>query len=285
VPSSHDDQVRQWQAERDASLRRPTGWLSLVGLYPLVPGSLSFGSDSAGDLVLPAPAPAHVGRLQVAADSVVVEIAAGVDVAVVGDSTSVDRMRLRTDADSLGATRLQLGSLTWWVIERGGQRMLRVTDADSDVLTGFSGLGYYPIDATWRLPARWVKPERPRTVDVPTVLGQPSASTSAGWLEFAAGGSRHRLEALGRPGDSELFVIFGDATNGTQTYGAGRFLYVDVSAVGHLGDSLSIDFNRAYTPPCAFTPYATCPLPPPGNVLSIEIPAGEKWHDDHRGVP
>ncbi len=276
---SHADDVLAWRAGRLASLRSADSWLTLVGLYWLQEGENSFGSDPSHALVLPGShVPPTVGRFLLA-DSVVTFIAApGLEVMSAG--TQVGRLVLLNDSGG-EPTVLSLGTLTFYIIERAGAIAVRVKDSASEALARFDGLDYFPVDEKWRVMARFVEhPGGGMQVAIPTFQGPTQIMASPGSLEFELAGQTYSLDAFAAAGDDELFIIFGDGTNGRETYGGGRFIYVPRADENGMVD---LDFNRAYSPPCVFTPFATCPLPPPQNRLTAKIEAGEKnYHSPPR---
>jgi uncharacterized protein (DUF1684 family) len=175
-------------------------------------------------------------------------------------------------------TFLTLDSLSWFIIKRDGRFAVRLRDRESRFLKEFSGIQRFPVDSTWRIPAKLEKYDPPKQVKVPNILGSVSESESPGALVFEYEGIEFKLDPLGESLSRSLFLIFADQTNGTDTYGAGRFLYVDPP--DSLGNT-TIDFNKSYNPPCAFTAYATCPLPPSQNILPFRVTAGEKNYGHH----
>ena len=178
---------------------------------------------------------------------------------------------LASDAGE-AATRLRTGSVLFYVIERAGKLAVRVKDSQSEARREFHGLEYFPIDPSWRIEARFEPYDPPRPISVPNVLGHQDTEKSPGALVFERAGQTYRLDPVLERGETDYFVIFGDATNGKETYGAGRFLYVKPPVDG----KTIIDFNKAYNPPCVFTDYATCPLPPAQNRMKVRVEAGEK---------
>lgn len=295
-PAAYAEQIRQWQAERESSLQRPEGWLSLVALHWLDDGSNPFGGAADNALVLPASPggdpPDRAGTFRLEDGTVRLEAAPEAEIRVApegedGVGRRVTETVMVPDTEE-GTTRLALGSFRFWVIERGGRLGVRVLDRRSPAREAFEGLDSFPIDPDWRIEARLERQEG-LTVAVPNVLGQVSREPAPGELVFEvpAGtgeGAGRALRLLPMAAGDELFLVFGDATNGESTYGGGRFLYADAPAEGE--SRVVLDFNRAYNPPCAFTAYATCPLPPPENKLPVAIPAGEKapaggGHSDH----
>lgn len=204
-----------------------------------------------------------------------VEVVIAPDVEVTCQETAVSQMFLtgsETDEEVLA-----YDSLRWFVMRRDGRWAVRLRDRAHLALAAFHGVEYFPVDPAWRVTARLVAHPTPVTIPVPTILGSVNQTPSPGVLHFSLNGTEQRLVALGQP-DKPLSLIFADATSGRETYGSGRFL--TVNAPNADGETV-IDFNRAYNPPCAFTPFATCPLPPAGNRLAIPIPAGEKKYGDH----
>jgi uncharacterized protein (DUF1684 family) len=258
-----------WIEGRDAGLRRPDGWLALAGLYWLDEGDSTVGADPSSDVVFPAgKAPPRVGVLTVASGTVRLRVDPGA--AVTRDGARVAEIAMATDAEG-EPTLLELGPLLFHAIERGGRVAIRLKDRDSPLLAAFAGMERCAPDPAWRVTARLERYHPPRTILVPNVIGPPLPETCPGRLRFEIAGETHTLEPTGEPGD-QLFVVFGDATNGAETYGGGRFLYADWPGEDGV---VVLDFNRAYNPPCVFTPWATCPLPPAQNRLPFPIRAGE----------
>ncbi len=262
--------LEEYRAERTEEVNGPDGWNTLVGLFWLEPGANRVGSDSTAPVRLPADrAPAALGTVFVEGDTARFTAAPGAVVASGG--APVRALRLRTDADG-GQTVLAHGSLTLRVIRRGERLAVRVKDREHPARTGFAGLRYFPVDTAWRIRARFVPSERMDSVEIVNVLGMMARQPSPGLIEFEAGGRRHTLRPVLEDGSPELFVMFKDSTSSTDTYQAGRYLYV--SPPDSLGRVL-LDFNRSHNPPCAFTAFATCPLPPRENHLPLRVAAGE----------
>ena len=262
--------IESWRADRMESLRRSDGWLTLAGLYWLEEGANAVGADPLSDLVFPADkADLQLGVLQRSDRSVRFEAAAGVEINHEGQP--VESIDMVSDVAG-GPTTLEHGSLSFYVIERGERVGLRLKDRDSELLREFTGIDHYPVDPAWRLAARFEPFGEPKMIPVPNITGDINDQPSHGRVVFTIDGGEHSLEPLGEPTEP-LFLVFGDQTNGADTYGGGRFLSVGPpDSEGRL----TVDFNKAYNPPCVFTPYATCPLPPPGNRLSLPVTAGEK---------
>ena len=265
-------EVEAWRAQRLERLTSDDGWLTLIGLDWLAPGINRFGSDPANEIPLPAPGiPALAGTVEILDDgSVVVRAAADAPVTVNGEP--IIESTLHTDAqgppDVVG-----VGRLRFHIIERGGRLAARVKDPQNPARADFAGISHFPIDPRYRVTAHLEAYAEPREVQIPTVVGTPTTMLAPGVLEFSLLGEKLTLEPfVSTADDPEYFLIFRDLTSGDTTYGAGRFLSAE--AVGEDGTTI-LDFNLAYNPPCAFTPYATCPLPPPKNALRVAVEAGE----------
>lgn len=261
---AHRDEVEAWRAERYAALRRPMGWLTLAGLAWLKPGPNRVGADPAADVVLPS-GPAEAGVLTVGAGGVRASGAFRLD------GRSVDDLPLESDRAG-EPTILEVGPLRLCVIERGGRLAVRTWDTDAPALRTFRGIDHWPVDPAWRFRARF-EPTPGRRLAVPDVIGASDEQEAPADVVFETGGREHRLQALRGGPSGELWLVFGDLTNRRETYGGGRFLYT--SPPDEEGAVL-LDFNRAYNPPCVFSPYATCPLPWPANRLDLRVEAGER---------
>lgn len=272
-PASHRQEIEAWQKRRADGLRKEDSWLTLVGLHWLKEGPNRFGSDRKNDLVLPPGAPAQAGTLTLAGGRVTLEPAAPMTV----DGKPVGKtMAILADADENGPTIVQMGTYRFNVIKRKDRYALRVKDSSSPIRTGFQGLEYYPIDAKWRVEAR-LEPYQPvKKLAVQDVTGMTQDYDVPGALVFTLDGKEYRLDPLLE--EDRYFIIFRDQTSQDTTYEAGRYLYAD--AAGPDGRVI-VDFNRSYNPPCAFTEFATCPLPPLQNRLPVRIEAGEKRYGEH----
>jgi len=269
--AEHLQSVEQWSAGRIAELRQPDGWLSLVGLYWLRPGINGFGSDAANPLVYPAAyVPPQIGDFVLESDSVRFIAAKGV--VVTHDGAPITSAVMKYAGES--PTLLRSGSLEWLIIRRGDRLAVRARDTLSAVRTGFGGIDRYPVSIDWRFAARFSAHEPADTIEVPNVLGTVNHTASPGTVAFEYAGKKYNLR-LWKDSDDPVnfFTAFADRTNGGATYGGGRFLWVDAPDA----DGWTVvDFNRAYNPPCVFTEYATCPLPPRENRLPFAVDAGEK---------
>ncbi|MHC4809241.1 MAG: DUF1684 domain-containing protein [Planctomycetota bacterium] len=256
-----------WHAERVAALTAPDGWLSLVTLAWLAPGPNRVGRDPAAAVAYAGLPADHVGTLHVDGDGGIrFEPAAGVAVTGVPD----DGM-LRTDADG-PPTVVQVGRCRFEVIIRGGRPAVRMRDPEADSRVGFNGIERFPVDPAWSIEAAFEPAAGGEEVAVDSVIGVVDQTAVAGRARFEQGG--RAVDLVLHPGGAEdrYFLVFGDATNGRETSGGGRFLLVERSGPG----TVRLDFNRAYNPPCSFTDFATCPLPVPGNRLPFAVTAGER---------
>jgi uncharacterized protein (DUF1684 family) len=272
--AAHRAAVEEARARREARLREPTGWLSLVGLHWLHDGTQQFGAGPTNDIVLRAEdgdVPPVAGTLELTGGRVVIHPAPGV--ALTADGRPVPDGIELLDDQSDAPTTLELASLRLVVIRRGeGRTALRVKDTSAPALRRFRGLPYFEVDPRWRLVGRLLRAEPGATIPVPDVVGDVLREPTPGVVEFTVRGRPFRLDALeAMPG--HLSLIFRDGTSSHETYGGGRFL---VSGALGPDDSVEIDFNLAYNPPCVFSPFATCPLPPERNQLPLRVEAGEK---------
>lgn len=269
-------EIEKWRAEREATLTADDGWLSLVGLFWLKEGENTFGSDPKSDMVLPkGSSPKKAGVFQFVDGRTTLELEKGVKGSIEGYPVTGQRF-MQDDTEEF-TDILEMGPLRLYVIKRGERIGIRVKDSTSPVRTGFTGLNWYPVDETYRIDARWVSYPATRPLSVPNVLGETEIRPSPGHAEFELEGQTVRLSGVFRaPGSLDLFFILRDATSGKETYGAGRFLYTDPPKQGRV----ILDFNKSYNPPCAYTAYATCPLPPKQNWLSVSVEAGEQTYGD-----
>ena len=266
-----EGEVLEWRDNRRASLLAPTGFLNLSGLFWLDKDVTTFGSAADNDLVFPAAADAHIGRFRVTDDGVVMEPREGV--AVYSNEEPVGET-LIVDDTSDDPVMLTHGSLGWAVIKRDGRYAVRLRDFNHPALASFPDLQYFPIDPAWRVEATLERFGEPRRIAASTVIeGLGWNPESPGVAVFEKDGETYRLEAY--TSGERLFFVFGDQTNGRETYPAGRFLYA--AAPGEDG-SLVLDFNRAYSPPCAFNDFSTCPVASPRNRLPIRVTVGEIYN-------
>ena len=263
-------EVAKWQAGRASELTSANGWLTLVGLFWLKEGENRFGGDASNEITLPQGKVApFAGSLWLEGGAVRLEARKGVG--ITHEGKPVDRLVLQSDADGQ-PTVLNIGSISFHTIKRGERTGLRVRDTDNPARSNFAGLDFYPVEPAWRVEARFEPYDPSKMIPIVNVLGMVEEQESPGALVFEVGGKSYRLDAIREKGSEQLFIIFADQTSGRETYGAGRYLYADPPRDGRA----ILDFNKAYNPPCAFTNYATCPLPPSQNRLALRIEAGEK---------
>ena len=263
-------EIAQWREKRLASLTGESGWLTLIGLFWLKEGRNTFGSDAANDIVVPK-VPPRAGEF-VLANGVVTFRTPHAKTFIV-DSAPISSVELKTDLDEK-PTIVRVGSLSLQIIKREDRLGVRVKDKDNPDRANFRGLEYFPTDPKWRIEARFEPYNPPKHVPILNVLNMETDEPSPGAIAFEVDGKTYRLDAITERGETQFFMIFADDTRGKETYGAGRYLYVDPPDANN---RIVIDFNKAYSPPCAFTNFATCPLPPKQNILPIAIEAGEKF--------
>lgn len=251
------DALKRWQAKRNAQLSSPCSWLGLVGLCWLEPGLNAVGSATDAAVVL-GEGPARLGNLCWAGETVFWQPVDGPEVV------------LETDRHGMPTT-VDIERLSFFVVDRDGQLAVRIRDRDWALKTPFGGLEYFPFDPAWCIEAEWEVIDPPIAMEVPNVSGDLKAVEISRRAVFEVAGQQLTLLPIS-VGVNEAFFVFRDRTSGKETYGAGRFLTVLLNGSGRI----TLDFNFAYNPPCAFTPFATCPLPPPENWLPFAILAGEK---------
>ena len=258
--AAHTAEIQQWQKTRAERLAKEDSWLTLIGLHWLTDGENSVTLTKAG-----AP-PVRLTR-----SGATTILHPDPSMAVDGKPLTGDTPLL-ADADENGPTIVQLGSVRFNVIKRGERYGLRVKDAESETRTHFKGLEYYPIDPKWRVEARYEAYHPPKKIPITDITGMTSDNIAPGAIVFEIDGQEHRLDPILEEGSTDYFIIFRDGTSKDTTYPAGRYLYAQPPKDG----KIIVDFNKAYNPPCAFTPFATCPLPPLQNRLPVRIEAGEK---------
>ena len=269
APDPYTKEIEAWRAQRAERLAQPDGWLTLIGLHFLQPGENSVGTAPDNTLVL-AKGPAHLGTFTVGEYArVKAVINPGNGVLVGGQEVLSAEL---SDGSRSQPTLITAGTVSLFVINRDGKKALRVRDSAAEARTQFKGLDYFPIDPSWRIEAQWVPFEKPREVPIRNVLGSVSPAMILGKAVFTRDGKTYALLPIQDDPDGTLFFVISDLTSGDQTYAAARFLY----AAPPVDGKVVLDFNRAQNPPCAFTAFATCPLPPAENQLALAVTAGEK---------
>lgn len=265
--TTYEEEIQAWRERMSENLRSETGWLTLIGLFWLREGENTIGSDPSADVLMPEGTPQRLGILELREGVVTFHITPNASVTV--DGIAAANVVLRDDTDPRGASRVELGAIHFAIIKRGDQYGVRVRDRNHPARQNFTGRIWFPIDPSYRVGATYTRHPQPRTLEIMSVAGIATPITNPGYVEFTLDGQPVRLEAFNEGGD-ELWFVFRDAS--PDIYRAARFLYAPLIPDG----SATLDFNKAYNPPCAFTPYATCPLPVKENILAISIKAGEK---------
>lgn len=272
---AYRQEIEAWRATRESRLRSDTGWLTVAGLFWLKEGKNTLGNDPRSDVLLPPGVGLpQTGFLMFSEGEVQLKVFPDATV-LLGDEAVTSRTL--ADDTSGAADLLKVGRVTFNLIRRQDRFGIRLRDPESQARREFTGCRWYPVDPGLRVEAKFVPYDPARTIAIPNVLGQVSEENCPGYVEFQIDGQTARLEPTAEPGDESWSFIFSDGTSGVATYGGGRFLESDPAQNG----VVVLDFNRAYNPPCVFTPYATCPLPPASNRLTVEIRAGELNYGEH----
>lgn len=270
-------QVEDWRKKAEEGLRRDNGWLTLAGRYPLKPGENRFGTAPTNDIVFPPGlGPAGMGSLYVEPGKVTLKLVPGLK----GVNNGLELTEKEMGTNPENRDWVQVGRASFHIIERDGRYILRLADKESQVRKNFQGRVWYPVNDNYRVWATY-KPYDPiHKVKIVNVIDEVSDEPVPGYVEFDVGGRAHRLDVIGDDSDG-LFFVFRDPTAGDTTYGSGRFLHV--SPKPKAGERFQMDLNRAYNPPCAFSEFTTCPLPPKQNILNVRIEAGEKYPPKRAG--
>ncbi len=275
----YDQEIAAWRAQHTGDLLKPDGWLSLVGLEWLQPGDTPLGSAPDNKIHL-SKGPAHLAVLHLEGDNVTLNPPPGgfpQDFLVSGAPAKPQSLRAEGNKDKF-APRMAIGDFNLYVIRRESRFALRIKDAHSPSITGFHGIKWYPPDISFRVVAKWIPYTPFKTITLATLVGTSYDQPVPGAAELTLAGKLFRLEpVLEDPAVAKLFFILRDTTSTTTTYRACRFLYTGFPTNGlDKPGELVLDFNRLENPPCAYTPFSTCPLPPPGNRLPIPLPVGEQ---------
>ena len=266
--ASYVESIEEWQVQRLERLKSKNGWLSLSGLFWLEEGENSYGSDPENDIVFPEKADAFCGTLVLDSGSVTLRVAEGIDISV--KDSLITEMELFDD-HSEGTTRLQQGDLAWYIVKRGDRYGIRLRDHKHPRIDELDHIPSYPIQTSYVVEATLEPFDSPRTMTVATPLeGFTESYECPGILNFRVNGEKLTLHPF--TSGSGYFLVIADETSGLDTYGGGRFMYAMPDSSGRI----ILDFNKAYNPPCAFSPFATCPMPPRENFLPAAIEAGEK---------
>ena len=266
-------EINNWHQKRIARLKEETGWLNLVGLFWLKDGENKFGSAKDNDIIFPS-GPEHIGSLFLKDSIVTIHVLPGVP--VLNNEQQVSNMILKDDHIE-DPTILALGSLRWYIIKRTKGYAVRLRDLNAKLLKTFKDIETFPVNVDWRIEAKFVKYDPPKKITIPDIVGTAEVDNSPGAAVFTKDNQTFRMDALDA-GGNRIWFIFADETSGIETYGAGRFLYTNKP---DSNGTVILDFNEAYNPPCVFTRFATCPLPPKNNYLKLRITAGEKMWGEH----
>lgn len=271
APSSYRAEIETYRKERIEELTAPNGWLAVRGLFWLHEGANTAGSDPSSEIKLPARVTKRLGVFTLKSGQVTFTADPSASVSAEGKPVTAYTFTRPGERSAIVSD-----GVTIFMLRRGDRVGLRMLDPDSTQRKTFSGLKYFPLDPSYRLSAKFVAYAKLKEVPVPNVLGQLVPMESPGYVEFTLKGHPYRLEPVYETSShSDLFFIFKDLTSRTDTYEAGRFLHTPLPK----GDVVDLDFNRAYNPPCAFTEFATCPLPVKENQLQVAIKAGElRYH-------
>jgi len=265
-------QVEQWRAGHEASYTRD--FVPLAGLFFLRPGANAAGSESGSPVLLPDRLPASLGVFLYADGRVQFQPSPGASVTLNGQALT-SKVALKSDMEE-SPDELAVDDVTLWVHMSGQRHTIRMRDPQGETARTFAGFRWFPVDERYRVAGRFIRDPEPREVQVASLTGDPQTYLTEGIVEFTLDGRRLTMRPMtSSPG--RFFFIFRDATSGSETYEAARFLYADLQP----DDTTTLDFNQAYNPPCAFNPYTTCPLPPPENRLTIPIRAGEIDYANH----
>ncbi|MEP6902600.1 MAG: DUF1684 domain-containing protein [Actinomycetota bacterium] len=267
-------QINKWRADHEAGLKTDSGWLTVAGLFWLKEGLNTVGAGSGFDIELTENFKGKFGAIEFKNGTAILTVENGAE--ALSDGKPVSSIELVSDEKG-EPNVIQTGSQTFYLIKREERFGIRLKDKNSSQRTNFKGLHWFPVDEKYKITAKFEPFAKPKEVLIPNVLGGNFKMKSPGVLKFKLKGKEYSLEPVTEEGSDELFIIFRDATSKTETYGAGRFLY----AAKPVNGKVVLDFNKAENPPCAFTPFATCPLPPPQNRLEVELKAGEKRFGDH----
>ncbi|PKD43083.1 hypothetical protein CWD77_10650 [Rhodohalobacter barkolensis] len=276
LPDNYEEQFADWQEGRMESLTNPTGWMRLAGMYWLEEGENSFGSGDRVDIQFPeSTLPEYAGEFILTKGKVRLQAADGVEFQY-EDGT----FRQKEIYDGEEALNIEYWSLEWLIIEREDLMGIRLYNKDNPKVDAFTGFDRYPLDPEWHLNAKFEPATEGETISIVNVLGQLVDTPTPGSIEFSVDGDVYTLDAL--EGEDQMFLIVGDLTNQTETYQAGRYIYIDYPEEG--SDYTIIDFNKMYNPPCAYNLFTTCQLPPIQNRLDVAIPAGEKRAEGWEGL-
>ena len=264
---------QEWQQQRLENLKSENGWLNLVGLYWLKDGQNPIGSNEANNIIFPEKAPEFIGTIILYKGNL--SISVDKDVSIYVNDSLITEHNINTDMED-NTTIFRMGSFRWHIIKRGDKYGIRLRDLNNPAVMQFTGIPSFPVNLKWRVEAKFEKFTTPKEIAIPNVIGDIDYEKCYGLLKFQIEEKKYSLMPLGDGIKDGLFLIFADETSAEETYGAGRFLSIEKP---DKNGKIFIDFNKATNPPCAFTDFATCPLPPRENILSVKILAGEKINE------
>lgn len=269
--SDYENKIKEWRNQRITELKSEQGFLNLAGLFWLDDGRNTFGGDAANKFIFPSDrSPANLGEFIL--ENGQVTLIAKPEAEIYANNELITKLIIFPSDQEIV---LKHKTLRWFVIKRGEKFAIRLKDLDSPFIKEFKGIESFPIAEQWKVKAKF-EPTVGKKISILDVTGRLSEQDSPGALVFTIKGKEYRLDALDE--GETFFILFGDKTNKKETYGSGRFIDTGKpDADGYV----TLDFNKAYNPPCAFTPYATCPLPPKQNILALEVMAGEKNYGHH----
>ncbi|MCA6438753.1 MAG: DUF1684 domain-containing protein [Sediminibacterium sp.] len=274
VKNEYAKEIEDWKSKRQTNLKAENGWLNLAGLFWIEEGEQTFGSDSKNNFQFPqGKIPAVAGKIYRNNNTVYLIPEKSVDFMIDGKKVSDSTLIF---GKQIAAPVIAYGSLRFSIIKRGDKLGIRLRDLTSSNVSNFKGIERFPTDSNWRVAASLIKNNPLTSIAITNVLGQTNETPYGGKIAFTINNVRYTLDAIDEGND--VLIVFGDKTTGKTTYHGGRFISIPKN---QLSDSFYVDFNKAYNPPCVFTPYATCPLPPAQNILPIAVTAGEKNYGNH----
>ncbi len=272
---SYEASIAEWRAVREAKLKADDGWLTVVGLHWLKEGANRVGSGAGMEVPLPKSAPAQAGVITLKNGVARFAPAKSANITLNNAALSQE-VQLKPDVTPQ-YDRLRAGRVTFFVIKREEKFGVRVKDNDSEARRNFAGLRWYPVDTGWKVQAKYTPFDQPHKVTFDTLAGLKEQDESPGYVTFEHGGKQYRFEPV--VDGNEFWFVMRDQTSGKSTYAASRFLYAPLPKDGvKKSGVIEIDFNKAENPPCVFTDFATCPLPPPQNRLAVAVTAGEQMY-------
>lgn len=276
MDKSYQQEIDAWHQKRENNLKSETGWLTVSGLFWLDEGENTFGSAKDNKIVFPeGKAAEKMGSFTLLNDEVRLTILPSIEVK--RNDTIFSTGIIFNSAIAEQSVILSYKDLRWFIIKRGNKYGVRLRDLASDARRNFTHIERYPVNENWKITTTYIAPSSKKTIPIHDVIGNTTETEFGGTLQFEIGGKSYTLDAT-LEGEDDLFIVFADYTNGIKTYGAGRFIYAKKPMEGNV---VILDFNKAYNPPCAFTDYATCPLPPDQNKLPFEVMAGELKYGKH----